>query len=255
MCGASAARVHDFSAGYYNPAGLTLARTPEASFGVLGFGSQLHDRERRPHAPRPSAIRSASSIGAATPIPFGGVLRDRALHRRRALHRARHHRARDRARARRRRSFRSTTTARSGWSCCRRWRRGCGAASRSGIAFNYLAGARRQRVADRGRHARDRGARRRGDLLAPGGERRRALAVRRAAGARRSSTAQAFGVPFQHRLAQHGRRPADRSRRRRRGAVHAARARARRRAGKLPRGCSRRSTCVVALVRLARART
>ena len=41
VAGASAARVHDFSAGYYDPAGLTLARRPEASFGVVGFGSRL----------------------------------------------------------------------------------------------------------------------------------------------------------------------------------------------------------------------
>ena len=37
--GASAARVRDFSAGHYNPAGLTRALRPEGSFGILGFGA------------------------------------------------------------------------------------------------------------------------------------------------------------------------------------------------------------------------
>ena len=74
VAGASAARVHDFSAGYYDPAGLTLARRPEASIGVIGFGSSL---------PLPDGSRFHMSdrlgilLGAATPIPFSGVLADR----------------------------------------------------------------------------------------------------------------------------------------------------------------------------------
>jgi long-subunit fatty acid transport protein len=74
VAGASAARVHDFSAGYYDPAGLTLARRSEASVGVVGFGSRL---------PLPSggsfhmSDRVGILIGAATPIPFRGVLADR----------------------------------------------------------------------------------------------------------------------------------------------------------------------------------
>lgn len=74
VAGASAARVHDFSAGYYDPAGLTLARRPEAMIGVVGFGSKL---------PLPGGgdfhmtDRVGILVGAATPIPFEGVLRER----------------------------------------------------------------------------------------------------------------------------------------------------------------------------------
>jgi len=74
VAGASAARVHDFSAGYYDPAGLVLARRSEASFGVVGFGSAL---------PLPDGSkfhmgdRVGILVGAATPIPFSGVLADR----------------------------------------------------------------------------------------------------------------------------------------------------------------------------------
>lgn len=74
VAGASAARVHDFSAGYYDPAGLTLARRPEGSLGVLVFGSRL---------PLPGGGNFHMSdnvgvlIGAATPVPFVGALADR----------------------------------------------------------------------------------------------------------------------------------------------------------------------------------
>ncbi|MGZ3438955.1 MAG: OmpP1/FadL family transporter, partial [Polyangia bacterium] len=74
VAGASAARVHDFSAGYYDPAGLTLAHRPEASIGVIGFGSRL---------PLPGGgnfhmtDRVGILVGAATPVPFTGVLADR----------------------------------------------------------------------------------------------------------------------------------------------------------------------------------
>ena len=74
VAGASSARVHDFSAGYYDPAGLTLAHRAEASFGVVGFGSAL---------PLPGGgtfhmhDRVGILVGAATPVPFTGVLADR----------------------------------------------------------------------------------------------------------------------------------------------------------------------------------
>src|SRR4051794_38278544 len=73
VAGASSARVHDFSAGYYDPAGLVLAHRSEASFGVVGFGSAL---------PLPDGgkfhmgDRVGILVGAATPIPFSGVLAD-----------------------------------------------------------------------------------------------------------------------------------------------------------------------------------
>ncbi|HZS40497.1 MAG TPA: hypothetical protein VFF06_26880 [Polyangia bacterium] len=77
VCGASAARVHDFSAGYYNPAGLVGATRPEASLGVLGFGSQLRIRNGGFERTAPISDPVGIVLGAATPIPFGGALADR----------------------------------------------------------------------------------------------------------------------------------------------------------------------------------
>jgi long-subunit fatty acid transport protein len=74
VAGASAARVHDFSAGYYDPAGLTLARRPEASVGVIGFGSRLPLPDGRNFH---MTDRVGILVGAATPIPFTGPLADR----------------------------------------------------------------------------------------------------------------------------------------------------------------------------------
>jgi long-chain fatty acid transport protein len=74
VAGASAARVHDFSAGYYDPAGLVLARRAEASVGVVGFGAQLSLPEGRTFH---MSDRVGILVGAATPIPFTGVLADR----------------------------------------------------------------------------------------------------------------------------------------------------------------------------------
>ena len=75
--GASSARVHDFSAGYYNPAGLVGLRVAEASFGLLGYGSQLKidgfDKGRAQPITEPIGI----VIGAAAPVPLRGIFKDR----------------------------------------------------------------------------------------------------------------------------------------------------------------------------------
>ena len=77
VCGASAARVHDFSAGFYNPAGLVGVTAPEATIGLVGFGSQLSIET--PAARRTAGIADPIGIvvGGAAPIPFGGMLADR----------------------------------------------------------------------------------------------------------------------------------------------------------------------------------
>src|SRR5262249_38881577 len=64
VAGASAARVHDFSAGYYDPAGLVLARRAEASVGVVGFGAQLPLPDGRTFH---MSDRVGVLVGAATP--------------------------------------------------------------------------------------------------------------------------------------------------------------------------------------------
>ena len=74
VAGASAARVHDFSAAYYDPAGLTLAARPEGSVGLLGFGARLPLPDGRTFH---MTDRVGILVGAATPIPFGGVLAGR----------------------------------------------------------------------------------------------------------------------------------------------------------------------------------
>ncbi len=77
VAGASAARVHDFSAGHYDPAALALLKKPEVSIGLIGFGSALKirrgDDERGIGISNPTAVL----IGGATPIPFTGVLANR----------------------------------------------------------------------------------------------------------------------------------------------------------------------------------
>jgi long-subunit fatty acid transport protein len=77
VAGASAARVHDFSAGHYDPAGLTLADRPQATIGVTGLGAQL--KIRSPDLTRTTGIADPLGIviGAATPIPFVGALKNR----------------------------------------------------------------------------------------------------------------------------------------------------------------------------------
>ena len=46
VCGASAARVHDFSAGYYDPAGLTLVEKPEVSIDFAADGPDFEAEGR-----------------------------------------------------------------------------------------------------------------------------------------------------------------------------------------------------------------
>src|SRR5262249_47458120 len=77
LCGASSARVHDFSAAHYNPAGLTLVEGPEATLGVLGFGSSLTPRPSGGERTMPIVDPIGIVAGGATPIPFGGALAGR----------------------------------------------------------------------------------------------------------------------------------------------------------------------------------
>ncbi len=73
VAGASTARVHDFTAGHYDPAALVRVERPEMSFGVLGFGSQLTVNGRVRPIEEPVGV----VVGAATPVPLGWKLRDR----------------------------------------------------------------------------------------------------------------------------------------------------------------------------------
>lgn len=74
VAGASAARVHDFSAAYYDPAGLTLALRPEGSIGLVGFGANLPLPDGRSFH---MTDHVGVLVGAATPVPFVGALADR----------------------------------------------------------------------------------------------------------------------------------------------------------------------------------
>jgi len=75
VAGASTARVHDFSAGYYNPAALVRVGRAEASFGLLGYGSQLTANG----AVHPISDPLGVVLGAAAPVPFVGALADRVF--------------------------------------------------------------------------------------------------------------------------------------------------------------------------------
>jgi long-chain fatty acid transport protein len=75
--GASAARVHDFSAGFYDPAGLTGVRGVEGSVGLLGFGAHLTYDDSSGHHVRGMTDPVGILIGAATPIPFHSFLEGR----------------------------------------------------------------------------------------------------------------------------------------------------------------------------------
>jgi long-chain fatty acid transport protein len=74
VAGASAARVHDFSSGFYDPAGLTQLRRPEVSIGLVGFLSAL-----KLAGPRTVPISDPLGIvvGAGTPVPLKGWLEQR----------------------------------------------------------------------------------------------------------------------------------------------------------------------------------
>jgi len=78
LAGASTARAADFSAVHYNPAGLAAIRAPEASVGLVGFGSTLTatlgDGTQRTMA---IADPLLVHVGGATPLPLGGPLADR----------------------------------------------------------------------------------------------------------------------------------------------------------------------------------
>jgi long-subunit fatty acid transport protein len=73
LSGAVSALADDFSAAFYNPGGLVLSKRPSLSAGLFLAGSQLSVNKTDPD------IRSSFGIwiGAALPIPLGGVLRDR----------------------------------------------------------------------------------------------------------------------------------------------------------------------------------
>jgi long-subunit fatty acid transport protein len=75
--GASAARVRDFSAGFYDPAALTEVRGTEGSIGALGFGARLTVKASTGEQRRGIVDPWGIIIGTATPIPFRGVLENR----------------------------------------------------------------------------------------------------------------------------------------------------------------------------------
>jgi hypothetical protein len=73
QAGAVSASATDFSAGFYNPAGLSFGSSGEVGIGLSGFGSGLEIGGRRAALSSPLALL----LGARTPLPFGGVLRNR----------------------------------------------------------------------------------------------------------------------------------------------------------------------------------
>jgi hypothetical protein len=73
QAGAVTATATDFSATYYNPAGLALSLTREVALGVLGSGSGLSIQGRRAGISDPLAVL----VGARTPLPLGGALENR----------------------------------------------------------------------------------------------------------------------------------------------------------------------------------
>lgn len=71
--GAVAARVDDFSAAYYNPAGLAAGGGKRVSFGLLAATSRLEVNDERYSLTEPFGI----VFGATAPAPLGGPLADR----------------------------------------------------------------------------------------------------------------------------------------------------------------------------------
>lgn len=67
--GAVAARVDDFSSGYYNPAGLAFGRGKRVAFGVLGAASNLRVNDDA----YPIAEPFGFVFGASAPAPLGGL--------------------------------------------------------------------------------------------------------------------------------------------------------------------------------------
>ncbi len=83
VAGASAARVADFSSGYYNPAGLAQAHRLDVTLGLQISGSLLsvatkggaHETSRAYPIGEPLALQ----VGLVAPLPLGGVLKDRLV--------------------------------------------------------------------------------------------------------------------------------------------------------------------------------
>jgi long-subunit fatty acid transport protein len=77
VAGASAARVHDFSAVYYDPAALTEVRGAEGTVGAVGFGARLRVHDAGGTQVQGIVDPWGILIGSAAPIPFQGVLANR----------------------------------------------------------------------------------------------------------------------------------------------------------------------------------
>jgi long-chain fatty acid transport protein len=71
--GAVSARVDDFSAVYYNPAGLAASGRKRVSFGFLGAASHLAINDRGYDLSEPFGF----TVGATAPAPLGGPLANR----------------------------------------------------------------------------------------------------------------------------------------------------------------------------------
>lgn len=77
VAGASAARVADFSSGFYNPAGLAQATRLEVTAGLQISGSLLRIQQRELERGYALPERLALQIGLVAPVTLGGWLKDR----------------------------------------------------------------------------------------------------------------------------------------------------------------------------------